>query len=121
MWTSWVWGYEKFDFKESFRENINPYPYKIGNILEIPMVGDYAFNVKKENIDRFVNLGLKEFNTCWEKGYPFILVSHWHGLERNGSTGYKVHKKLIPEIIKSGKAEIMTISQLYKKYQKENK
>lgn len=117
LWTSWVWGQGKFDFKESFREGIKPYLHKIGKILEIPMSGDYAFKVKEENIEKFFNLAVEEFNLCWENGYPFVLVSHWHGLERDGTdTGYKVHEKLISYLLESGKAEFITMSHLYERY-----
>lgn len=117
LWTSWVWGQGKFEFKEEFRGGIKPYPHKVGKVLEIPITGDYAFKVKKEDIDKFFNLAVEEFNLCFERGYPFVIVSHWHGLERDGTdTGYKVHEKLIPCLLESGKAEFITMDHLYERY-----
>jgi peptidoglycan/xylan/chitin deacetylase (PgdA/CDA1 family) len=117
LWTSWVWGQGNFDFKEGFRKGITPYPYKIGRILEIPIGGDYAFHVKEGDIDRFFSLAVEEFNLSLENNYPFVPVCHWHGLERDGTdTGYKVHEKLIPALLKSGKAEFVTMDEIYKRY-----
>jgi len=117
LWTSWVWGQGKFEFKEKFREGIIPFPHKIGKIIEMPMSGDYSFKVKKEDVDKFFKLAVEEFNLCWENNYPFVLLSHWHGLERDGTdTGYEVHEKLLPYLIKSNKAEFITMPQLYEMY-----
>jgi len=117
LWTSWVWGQGKFEFKEKFRKGIKPFPHKIGKIVEIPMAGDYSFKVKENDVDKFFKLAVEEFNLCWKKGYPFVLLSHWHGLERDGTdTGYKVHEKLLPYLLQSGKAEFITMPQLYEMY-----
>jgi len=117
LWTSWVWGQGIFEFKEGFREGITPYPHKIGRIIEIPIGGDYGFKVKEQDINRFFNLAVEEFNLCWSNGYPFVFVSHWHGLERDGTnTGYKVHQKFITYIIESERADFMTVEELYEKY-----
>jgi hypothetical protein len=84
------------------------------NLWEFPSAGDYAFNVPNEpnKIEAMVALGWEEFNYCHQKKVPFILMSHWHGLEQNNNSGYAVHEKLIPLILESGLAEPMSFSTL---------
>jgi len=118
LWTSWMWGAQgKFDSKEGFRDGITPYPHRIGRLIEIP-IGAY---MKEEDFNRFfnlyINLAMEEFNLCWEKGYPFVVVSHWHRLEKDGiDTGYKIHQKFLTSIIETEKAEFMTLEQIYSRY-----
>jgi len=118
---SWLWNQGRWDAPMSFRESL---PMKPGlvpgtDVLEIPMTGgDYAFSVPntREKIDAMVELGVREFGYCHERGLPFVMVCHWHGLERNENSGYAVHRLLLPRIKESGKAEFTTMSRLYEAY-----
>ena len=90
----------------------------MGSLWEYPIGGDYAFRVphEEDKIQAMVELGWREFQYCHERKAPFLLVSHWHGLEHNEGSGYAVHERLLPRILKSGMAEPMNFSQLHARY-----
>jgi peptidoglycan/xylan/chitin deacetylase (PgdA/CDA1 family) len=112
--TSWKWNNGKWDEPMNFREGVAAGPSCIGRIIEYPLGGDYAFMVPNEpaRIDAMVGLGIQELGYYHERGLPMIVCSHWHGLERNGGTGYAVHEKLLPAILRSGKVQPMNMTQL---------
>lgn len=118
--TSWLWNQGLWDAPMEFRENVPWKPERLPDsaLWEIPMSGgDYAFKVpnKPEKIEAMVDLGFREFEKCREQGIPFVMVCHWHGLERNDNSGYEVHRRLLPRIAESGNAEFMTLSALVDK------
>ncbi|MCX5660175.1 MAG: DUF2334 domain-containing protein [Planctomycetota bacterium] len=117
--TSWLWNQGLWNEPQRFDANVPLAPTKIGGggLIEFPLGGDYAFTVPNDpkKIDLMVGLGVREFELMHERNLPFMPVSHWHGLERNGDTGYAVHEKMLPKIVKSGKAEPMGMAELLKR------
>lgn len=109
--TSWLWNAGEWDAPINFRDAIptKPTPYP-GGVLEVPLAGDYAFRVppEQEKVDAMVNLGIAEFEEYQRRGDPMLIVSHYHGLQRNATdafpagTGYAVHEKLIPALKERG-------------------
>jgi peptidoglycan/xylan/chitin deacetylase (PgdA/CDA1 family) len=115
--TSWKWNQGLWDVDDGFRENLEWTPHILPdtNLWEIPMTGgDYAFRVPNEadKIEAMVDLAMREFEFCHERDLPFIPICHFHGLARNDDSGYAVHRALLPRILESGKAELMTMSQI---------
>ena len=115
--TSWLWNQGRWDVSMGLRECLAWAPHIVPgtSLWEIPMTGgDYAFSVPNvpERIGAMVELAVREFDFCREHGVPFVMVSHWHGLERNDASGYEVHRRLLSRIRESGKAEFCTVSQL---------
>lgn len=109
--TSWLWNSGEWDAPVDFRDAVptKPMPYP-GGVLEIPMAGDYAFRVPAEQakVDDMVGLGITEFEEYQRRGDPMLIVSHFHGLQKNAcpefpaGTGYAVHGKLIPALKAKG-------------------
>ena len=117
---SWLWNQGQWDAPMLFREALPMKPCLIPGtrVVELPITGgDYAFGVPNapDKIAAMVELGVREFAYCRERGIPFVMVSHWHGLERNEHSGYAVHRRLLPRIREAGGAEFMTMSKLYEK------
>jgi hypothetical protein len=121
--TSWQWNLGKWDAPIHFRAEVpqRPGPAAPGcRVVELPLTGgDYGFAVPNEadKIARMVELGRQEFAWCHERGIAFQMVSHWHGLERNGDTGYAVHRQLLPKVQASGQARFITTGQWYAEVQ----
>jgi peptidoglycan/xylan/chitin deacetylase (PgdA/CDA1 family) len=116
--TSWKWNQLLWDAPIHFREHIDPRPhFKQGKLIEIPLGGDYAFRVPNEEdkIEKMAQLAVDEFNICHENDWPFICVSHWHGLERFEHSGYAVHERMIPRILETGKAEAIGIIEMHRR------
>ena len=111
--TSWQWNHGRLRFPYRIEPPVRP--YRLGSLIEYPFIGDVAFRVPVDRIDAFVELGQRHFEDCVAHEWPFILVSHWHGLEHAGDTGYKVHGKLLDRIMDSGQAEPMTVSEYHRK------
>jgi len=114
---SWLWNQGLWDAPRGLRECIPWAPHVIQDtsLWEIPMTGgDYAFKVpnEPEKVEAMVELGVSEFEFCHQQGVPFVMVCHWHGLERNQDSGYAVHRRLLPRIIESGKAKFVAMSEL---------
>lgn len=119
---SWRWNQGEWDAPVDFRPAVPAAPCQIegGGVWELPISGgDYAFHVphEEERIEAMSNLGMEEFAYCHERGIPFMMVCHWHGLARNDDSGYAVHQRLLPRIIESGKAELMAAGALYQRTQ----
>jgi len=107
--TSWVWNAGDLTFPDE-PALIGYAPCRSLKMPEYPIAGDYGFHVKRKDIKKFAELGWAQFQACRQLGVPYNLVSHWHGLERNGDTGYAVHESLLRRIQKSGQAEWLTMS-----------
>jgi hypothetical protein len=128
--TSWDWNRGAWDTPIHFRDAIStaPHTYPDG-VIEFPMAGEYAFRVPNnpERINAMTELGMHEFEIFAERRDPMLIVSHYHGLEFSGvvdrepahprGTGYAVHEKLIPALIKDGRAAFMGMEELAARYQ----
>ncbi len=119
--TSWLWCQGQWDRDVAFRENMTPTPYPVldTGVWEIPMSGgEYAFGVPDDSsrMDMMVKLALREFDWCYEKQIPFIMVSHWHGLEKNNASGYRVHRTFLDQVRETGKAEFMTLNECFENW-----
>lgn len=109
--TSWIWNsgewHEPIDFRDAVPTRPTRYP---SGVLEIPLAGDYAFRVPAEadKVDAMVGLGIAEYAEYAKRDDPMLIVSHFHGLQRNAcpeypaGTGYAVHEKLIPALQEKG-------------------
>ncbi len=111
--TSWMWNHGRFGYPYKIEPPVRP--YRVESLIEYPFIGDVAFRVPQERIEDFVELGWRHFEDCLENQWPFVLVSHWHGLEHAGGTGYRVHEKLLDRIMASGRAHPMTLSEYHQR------
>jgi len=109
--TGWMWQAGQYDYPLRLEGPV--LPFRQTNIIEFPILDDVAFRVPQDKVDDFVELGWRLWTMCVEQGYPFVLCSHWHGLERAGGTGYAVHEKLLPRILDSGDAIPLTLGEYY--------
>jgi len=115
--TSWLFNQGKFDEPVRFRESVPTAPQRMGDRLwEYPIAGDYAFTVPNEpdKIDAMVDLAMQEYEHYRTVGAPMMMVSHWHGLERNGDSGYAIHEKLLPKLLDAG-IEPMGMAELHRR------
>jgi hypothetical protein len=107
--TGWMWQAGRGNYPVRLEGPCRAYWQ--GGLLEIPILDDVAFRVPEGEEDRYVELGWRLWLECLAAGVPYHLVSHFHGLERNGGTGYTVHRKLLRRILDTGEAEPMTVGQ----------
>jgi hypothetical protein len=116
--TSWLWNQGRWDEPMNFRTAVPAGPVRIGRLIEYPIGGDYAFQVPDapQRIDAMVDLGLRECQWYHERGLPMLIVSHWHGLERNGGTGYAVHARLLAKLLADGCVQPMGMTGLHQRY-----
>ena len=112
--TGWMWTVGEFDTPHEMEPPVRPY-MRTAKLMEFPILDDFAFRFKPDQVDRFVELGLAYWNRCVEEGWPFIVCSHWHGLEANHDTGYRVHERLLDTIMGSGRADPMTLGEYHRK------
>lgn len=115
---SWLRNQGQWDAPMNYRAVVPAQPCRIGKIWEYPMAGDYAFRVPNEpaRIVAMVELGLQEFAYCHQRGIPFLLLSHYHGLENNNNSGYAVHEQLLTRLLKDGHAEPLRMSELHRRF-----
>lgn len=116
--TSWRRNSGQWDAPMDFREGIPSAPARFPGtkVYEIPMTGgEYAFKVPddQEKIQSMVDLALAEFAWCYDRNLPFVMVSHWPGLAFGNGAGYEVHRRFLRQIRESGKAEFLTLNQLF--------
>lgn len=108
------WNQGRFDLDPHTYTEVGLHPFRQGNILVFPLPVDYGFHIPAEHVDRYVELGWLQFQDHVAAEAPFILVSHHHGLEANGGTGYQVHERLLTRILESGDARMTTMHVLYR-------
>lgn len=117
--TSWARQNGAWDRPLEFRASIPRAPTRLPQgVIEFPMAGDYAFRVPDETPRReaMLRLALDEFADHAAHGTPMLLVSHWHGLEHAGGTGYAIHEALLPALRADGRAEFMGMAGLAERY-----
>ncbi len=111
--TGWMWISEKEkDYPFEMTPPVRGYK-KYNEIIEIPALDDISFKVKAGDEEKFINLGWRQWEECLKNNWPYVMVSHWHGLEHNNNTGYKIHRILLDKILNTGQAEPITLSQYY--------
>ncbi len=115
--TSWLRQQGQWDAPMNYRPTVPAQPYRLGNLWEYPLGGDYAFLVPNEapRIEAMVDLALQEFDYCHQRGLPFLLLSHYQGLEHSNNSGYAVHERLLTRLLKAGKAEPLRMSELHQR------
>ncbi len=109
--TGWQWSAGHLDYPEEVDGPVHP--YWIGRVLEIPIFDDIAFRVPVRKVEDFVRYGKRSWDRCMQEGWPFVLCSHYHGLQYNQDSGYRVHEAVLDYIFSTGQAEPMTLSQYY--------
>jgi peptidoglycan/xylan/chitin deacetylase (PgdA/CDA1 family) len=111
--TSWLWNQGIWDAPIDFRPEVPLLPHRIEGVLECPIAGDYAFRVPDEprRVEAMAELGLAEMKHHHRERAPMLICSHWHGLERNGDSGYAVHERMLPRMLESGLVEPMNMSE----------
>jgi len=146
--TSWDWNHCEWESPMHFREKIPTHPVFLRHgIWEFPLAGDYAFRVPNdpEKMDKMVDLGLREFETFYERRDPMLMVCHFHGLEFDGGgetmrkflsaypgnkvrpeydklaphpqgTGYAIHEKLIPALLQTKRASFVGMQEVVSHY-----
>lgn len=111
--TGWMWISEMDrDYPFEMTKPVRGYK-KYNDIVEIPGLDDVSFNVKQEDKERFIELGWRQWEECVEHNWPYVMISHWHGLERNGGVGYKIHEILLDKILSTGRAESISLEEYY--------
>ncbi len=120
---SWLRTPKRWDQPVTLDPKVPVKPWRIGALWEFPLGGDYGFRVPMDEakIEVMADLGWNEFCFCHQQKAPFTLVSHWHGLEYEGGTGYRVHERLVSRILQSGMAEPMGFAGLLKRYSSSEK
>ncbi len=116
--TARVWNQGKWDAPKVFRPHIPLKAHQVHGVTEHPMTGgEYSFRVPNDpdKIEAMVHLALHDLDYLHERQGEMIMNTHWHGLERNGGTGYAVQEKLIPAILATGKAEPMGMVELHRR------
>ncbi len=111
--TGWMWISENGkDYPFEMTPPVRGYK-KYNNIIEIPGLDDVSFRVEAGDEKRFIELGWRQWQECVKNNWPYVMISHWHGLERNGGTGYKIHRILLDRILNTNQAEPVTLTQYY--------
>lgn len=111
--TSWNRQRGRWDEALRFRPGIPAAPLRVPQgIRELPMGGDVAFRVPPARVAEMVRLGQEEHAHHAAHGSPFVLVSHWHGLEHEGGTGYAVHEQLLPWLQAGDRSRFVGMSAL---------
>jgi len=112
--TSWLWGIEG---PESSPVELSSYvpvnPYRIGELWEYPIIGDFAYRVKPGEEDAYLKLGKELFHLASRKQAPFLLVTHWHGLEHTENAGYRVMERFLDDLMNEDEVEPITMDQLH--------
>ena len=115
---SWLRNQGQWDAPMNYRAAVPALPHRLGQLWEYPIGGDYAFRVPNEpaGIEAMVEQALQEFHYCHGHGWPFLLLSHYHGLENNHHSGYAVHEQLLPRLLRDGCAEPLAMAQLHRRF-----
>ena len=111
--TGWRWSAGQYDYPVQLETS--PLPYRLGKLMEFPILDDVAFRLPREKIDDYVEMGWQLWQMCVERNAPYLLVSHPQALEREDGAGYAVHEKLLPRILESGQAEPMTVHEYHRR------
>lgn len=113
--TAWMWAANHNDYP--FQWDGPARPLRQGRLVEFPILDDMAFRIGRDRMDRFVELGWRHWQECVKRGAPYVLVSHYFGLEHDEGAGYEIHRRMLARILASGQAAPMTLSQYYRELQ----
>jgi peptidoglycan/xylan/chitin deacetylase (PgdA/CDA1 family) len=115
--TSWLWNQGLWQETRQYRDAVPGSPWRMGRLVEYPIAGDYGFRVPHDEnrIARMVELWVGEFEQFAQRGWPMNVVSHHHGLEWDGGSGYAVHAEALTRLQATGRAEFIGMVELHRR------
>jgi len=109
----WRYINKNYDAGEPWQSDVPPHPfiYKAG-IIEVPMVSEYTWFLKEEDLDRHFNLMKDDFDRARQASGMFVALSHYYAMTGEWSTGLRVYERIFAYAREQENARFCTISQL---------
>ncbi len=113
----WRYINRQYDAGEPWQKDVPPHPlpYKAG-IIEVPMLSEYTWFLKEEDLDRHFNLIKGDFDRVLQTSGAFVVVSHYFAMTGEWSTGLRVYERLFDYARKQAAVRFCTVSQLLEKF-----
>jgi peptidoglycan/xylan/chitin deacetylase (PgdA/CDA1 family) len=109
----WRYINKNYDAGEPWQPDVPPHPfvYKAG-IIEVPMVSEYTWFLKEEDLDRHFNLMKDDFDRVRHVSGTFVALSHYYAMTGEWSTALRVYERIFDYAREQGNVRFCTISQL---------
>jgi hypothetical protein len=117
--TGWKWSAEECESANSYPETINEAvgltPFRQGDLVEFPILGDFGFHARRSQADRLIGLFKRQFAICQERNAPCVMVHHFHGLSAGGDnadSGYDIYREIFTWLKETQNVRFVTMDAL---------
>ncbi len=115
------WRYIAKDYSTDvkWQSDVPPRAYRLkSGILEIPIISEYTWYLKKKDFSRQLELALEDFKKVKGLNGVFTTLSHVAPMTGEFSIGLKVYERLINFAREQGDVQFCTLSEVIKKRSK---
>ncbi len=109
------WSYIAGEYNHplDWAPGVPPRPYQItGQVVEIPMISEYAWELTAEKVDRHLALAKQDLRRVYEAGGVFVLICHVQCVGAAEPFARELLSELFPEARDNYSVEFMTLREL---------
>jgi peptidoglycan/xylan/chitin deacetylase (PgdA/CDA1 family) len=109
----WRYINRDYDAGEPWQPGIPPHPFRYtAGLVEVPMMSEYTWYLKDEDIDRHFGLISSDFDRVRALGEPFVPLSHYDALTGEWRAGLRVYERLLNRAARTSTVRFTTLSDL---------
>ena len=109
----WRYINRDYDAGEPWQPGIPPHPFRYtAGSVEVPMMSEYTWYLKDEDIDRHFGLISSDFDRVRALGEPFVPLSHYYALTGEWRAGLRVYERLLDHAARTSTVRFTTLSDL---------
>ena len=117
---SWVYTVYYDQQDRIWETEFPPYPYRIGNVTEMPLMSDYChWGMPRERYDDLLNLAKSDYDHLIEQSKGTgVMLSHYHSMHKNWDICLKFYDELLDYLTRTYAVEFLTFKQICQKKNK---
>lgn len=114
----WRYINRDYDAGEPWQRGIPPHPFRYkSGLIEVPMLSEYTWYLKDEDIERHVGLMQADFERVRQSGEPFVALSHYYAMTGEWRAGLRAYDRLLDYAQRKTNLRFCTVSDLVSRAQ----
>lgn len=114
---SWVYSVHYDQRDRVWETEISPYPYRVGEVTEIPLMSDYShWGIPQEKYHDLLDLAKRDYDhLIAESRGTGVMLSHYHSMHRNWKTCLRFYDELLDYLVAKHGVTFVTLKEICRK------
>jgi peptidoglycan/xylan/chitin deacetylase (PgdA/CDA1 family) len=109
----WHYINHQFESRAGWQPDIPPHPFVYqSGILEIPMLSEYTWFVREDDVERHYQLMRDDLRRTWERSGVFVTLSHYFAMTGAWSSGLRIYERIFAAARQWSDVRFCTLSQV---------